>query len=443
MKTKSDVLIIGAGISGCAAAQELQAKGIDFLLLEKNAEAGGLTRSISLGDAHFDYTGHFLHLARSASPAKIPYAKQNDEDWQYVERKSVVYIKGSIIPAPFQYNLFALPEETRYRCISDFRTRTPKEASLSFREYLISGFGLEMCKVFFFPYIEKQMAISLDELSIASLSRFFPCPDEEKIERGYANEKSSVPDGYNSYFWYPKYDGIGLLARGLSQDIQNLSTCCAVEKIDLRNKRVNTSFGDICYERLITSMPLKRFGLICDDQRLHMLASLLSHNKVLCLNLLIKGSFHQSFEGCHWIYTPDKDIPFYRVGIYSNIPKTVTPSACTAVYIEVAYADPTPLPHLINTINVVLDSLENLNWIHRKDCLAISANWIDCAYVHFNHIRQETVNEILNILRDHHVYPIGRYGLWDYISMEDSIFSGIEVARRISNDDLFCHCSYS
>ena len=66
---KTDILIAGAGIAGCAAANELKFKGIDYLLVEKNIDPGGLTRSISLGDAHFDYTGHFLNLARFKSPA--------------------------------------------------------------------------------------------------------------------------------------------------------------------------------------------------------------------------------------------------------------------------------------------------------------------------------------------------------------------------------------
>ena len=78
LQEKADILIAGAGIAGCAAARELQSHGLDYLLLEKNVEPGGLTRSISAGEAHFDYTGHFMHLTQCKSPASIPYANQND-----------------------------------------------------------------------------------------------------------------------------------------------------------------------------------------------------------------------------------------------------------------------------------------------------------------------------------------------------------------------------
>ena len=33
-------------------------------------------------------------------------------------------------------------------------------------------------------------------------------------------------------------------------------------------------------------------------------------------------------------------------------------------------------------------------------------------------------------LAEHGVYSIGRYGGWDYTSMEDSIVDGIATARR-------------
>ena len=56
LKNKADIIIIGAGISGCSSSQQLQANNRDYLLLEKNAEPGGLTRSISIGDTIFDYT---------------------------------------------------------------------------------------------------------------------------------------------------------------------------------------------------------------------------------------------------------------------------------------------------------------------------------------------------------------------------------------------------
>lgn len=434
MKKKTNIAIIGAGISGCASAQELQANGIDHLLLEKNVEPGGLTRSISVGDAHFDYTGHYLHLSKCKTPAELPYSKQNNKDWQLIKRKSGVYVKGKIMPAPFQYNLSALPENMRRRCIEDFRNRPYVKNPESFKAYLLSGFGRGMCEIFFFPYNEKQMTTSLDNLSVEAVNRFFPYPDEKEIERGYSKSVEVSSGGYNKYFWYPKHSGIGLLAKGLSADLINLNTCCIVENIDIKNKFLRTSQGEVLYNRLITSMPLKKFCAITNNSKLQLLARSLSHNRVLCLNLFLNGSFQEDFKGYHWIYVPDNNIPFYRVGIYSNLDSARVPSDHTALYVEVAYNNDISPPDLTSVLKEVFFSLEKLHWVRRKDCLVISASWIDCAYVHFNKIRKEALTQILNILHNSDVHPIGRYGLWDYISMEDSIFSGIEVARKLIQD---------
>jgi len=431
VEKKVDVVILGAGISGCSAAQELQANGIQYLLLEKNVEPGGLTRSISLGDAHFDYTGHYLHLKRCKYPADIPYAEQNNEDWQLIERKSVVYVNSNIVPAPLQYNLFALPPDIRRDCIDSYRKRKSIECPKSLNDYLLSGFGKAVCDIFLFPYNEKQMAVSLNSLSVETVSRFFPYPDEKMIEEGYAKSQECEPSGYNRCFWYPKYEGIGLLAKGLAKGLKNLRTCCNVQKIDFINKRIYTSQGKIGYNKLISSIPLKYMCAIGNNVDLNIFGVKLRHNRVLCLNLLCDVPFHRDFEQCHWIYVPNKSIPFYRVGFYSHFDCSYIPSGKTAMYIETALSDKEPIPELNTLIGKLLTAMEQLNWMRRKDCSVISANWINCGYVHFDHYRKETVGQILNILNSIDVYPIGRYGLWGYNSMEDSIYSGIEGAKKL------------
>ena len=266
---KTDVLVIGGGISGCAAAQELQANGIDYLLLEKNVELGGLTRSISLGNAYFDYTGHFLHLNRVNSPEEIPNAKQSNQNWQFIKRNSVVYVEESIVPAPLQYNLYALPQKALHRCISDFHRRKQNQKAKSFRDYLLSGFGQNMCDIFLFPYNEKLLATDLSELSLDAVKRFFPLPDKEKIEDGFSKKKDAEPQGYNSFFWYPKRNGIGILAEGLANGLISRKTCCQATRIDLDKKTAYTSLGEIRYQKVVTSIPLKQFCLFSNNPSLH------------------------------------------------------------------------------------------------------------------------------------------------------------------------------
>lgn len=431
---QTSTVIIGGGIAGCAAAQELQARGIEYLLLEKNVEPGGLCRSISVGDGHFDYTGHYLHLARWRSPAAIPRAHQDDDHWQTVERRSAVYVDGHLTPAPFQYNLHALPDATRMSCIEGFRKRVLCERPLSFKEYLLSGFGKGICDTFLVPYNTKQLAISLDELSVDAVKRFFPYPDRDKIESGCIGKEAGSSVGYNSTFWYPKNSGIGLLAEGLSSDLMGLRTCCAAESIDLSRKRVLTSQGEIHYEHLITSIPLDAFCEKTADEELRALGRMLSHNQVLCVNLLLRGTLPEEVRDYHWVYLADSHVPCYRMGVYSSIPTEFRLVDYTSMYMEVAYPHTVALPSVHSILGDLWDVLERLAWARRENCHVLSMNWIECAYVHFKHDRQSTVDRIFEYLRNHSVYPIGRYGRWDYLSMEDSILSGITVVQELAND---------
>ena len=103
----------------------------------------------------------------------------------------------------------------------------------------------------------------------------------------------------------------------------------------------------------------------------------------------------------------------------------------TALYVEVASAHSAPVPVMGVLFDDILSSLERLGWVRRSQCAIMTANWIDYAYVHFDHSRKKTVSEIFGILKGYEVYPIGRYGLWDYISMEDAIISGAETAGML------------
>ncbi|MGA1794982.1 MAG: protoporphyrinogen/coproporphyrinogen oxidase [bacterium] len=428
---KTDILVAGAGIAGCAASQAFQAAGADYLLLERNVEPGGLTRSISIGEAQFDYTGHFMHLARCSSPAALPFAHQNDEDWGLINRRSMVFIEGEMVPAPFQYNLFSLPGNIRKQCIDGFHSRSEAIEAQSFREYLHAGFGEGICHHFLFPYNEKIMACPLDELSVDAVKRFFPVPDKKRIESGYRHGEANQDAGYNSRFWYPKHQGIGLLAQGLAKGLKNLITSCPVEGVDLAAHRVSTPSGTVRYERLISSMPLRTLCTLTSHPALRSLADSLRYTRVLCLNLLIQGTMPEIFQESHWIYVPQRDIPFYRLGIYSHIAPGRQPQGMTALYVEVASAHNAPAPVMGTLLDDILSSLERLGWVYRSQCAIMTANWIDCAYVLFDHSRKKTVSEIFGILKEYEVYPIGRYGLWDYISMEDAILSGVETAGML------------
>ncbi len=123
---------------------------------------------------------------------------------------------------------------------------------------------------------------------------------------------------------------------------------------------------------------------------------------------------------------PDRDIPFYRFGCYSNISAAMCSSGYNAVYFEVGVPgediDRTDIAGKLQT--EVIAALEKLGWVKSEDIVCTVAHVIRCAYVHHTPERDQLVRDILSRLNAAGIHPIGRYGLWDYVGME------IRLTRR-------------
>ncbi len=424
-------LILGAGISGLAAANHLQAKGKNYILLDAAPKAGGLTRTIQIDQFCFDYTGHFLHLSQFQDPANIPYAKQSLQHWQQIPRKSYVFYKNHLVTAPIQYHLGELPAAIKKQFLVSYQTRTDTSAK-NFNEYLTTGFGNELAKKILIPQNEKTWAIQLEKLGIHAASRFFPAPNEALIQAGLAKEKTSAQT-YNSLFWYPKVGGIELLTQGLAQDLTQLHSLQHIIQINLKDKIVTTSSGETWqYQYLLCSLPLKTLCALTNQQKLTSNSSKLSNSTTLVFNIGLNKTLPKKFKDAHWIYFPEKQFPFYRVGFYSNISPKMCPDGNTALYAEYAYSSHLPLrqdPQQLET--KIINGLEQLGILKKKDIACKLIHKIPCAYVHHTHQREKLTTEILTYLHQNQVYPMGRYGLWDYTSMEDSIKSGIQTVDQL------------
>lgn len=366
----------------------------------------------------------------------MPLANLNDRDWERKDRRSFCYVEGEFVPAPLQYNLGRLPRRLRKACVESYEQRDAErvDQAATFSEYLLAGFGKAMVELFLGPQNEKALAIKLDQLSADAGRRFFPVPDEQRIRRGIRGE--GVPSAeYNSRYWYPKKGGIGRLAAGLARDVRRLRLAERVKNVDLNARSVESIAGRTStFDILLSSLPLKNLCRMCSDAKIVDLSKALTHSSIINLNIGLRGSVEFPLRGVHWVYVPDRSIPFHRLGVYSNISSGLCPPDRSAMYVEVAAgggADERSKAARCAPA-AVMDALETLGWIDRSRVECILIHQIRCAYVHFGVDRDELVGEIRDRLQTHGIHVIGRYGQWDYTSMEDSIWSGIETAKSVT-----------
>jgi protoporphyrinogen oxidase len=422
-----NAIVLGGGISGLTAARALQEEGRSFVLLERCPTLGGLTRTVEVGEFCFDYTGHFLHLDRYAAPEDIPYAGLKNDDWAQISRRSCCFVGGRFITAPIQYHMGELPPPLFAECVASYEQRPAltDRADASFRDYVVSGFGQTLADTFLIPQNEKTMAISLDRLSKDAVRRFFPAPNEDLVRTGMSRNNVTTAS-YNSRFWYPKTGGIGRLVDGLRTGLQGCVVNQGAISIDLPGRTVMTRSGaSFRWDQMFSSIPLNYFCQISNDPELQSAGATLSHSSTISFNIGLRGPLEPELADIHWLYIPDREIPFYRVGFYSNIGSGTCTPGLSSMYVEVGL-----LPGELDSLDLTHDlqpkvvrTLESLGWLSSRDIVCVVTHVMRHAYVHHTPTRNESVRFILNRLKEHNVYPIGRYGLWDYTSMEDSMES--------------------
>jgi protoporphyrinogen oxidase len=439
-------VVLGGGISGLTAARTAGEMLHDYVLLEQCPTLGGLTRTIEVGDFCFDYTGHFLHLSRYPTPAHLPFAGLDNGDWQRIHRRSCCYVAGKFIDAPIQYNLGQLPPEMLRECIKSYDARPQSQLQssdhLSFRDFIVQGFGQYLADLFLIPQNEKTMATSLERLSMRAVKRFFPPPNEALVRAGMGGEAPAANE-YNSSFWYPKTGGIGALVKGLSSGLNrhHVLTNQQVASLDLENRSLGTSTGEtFAWNHLFSSLPLKTLCQASNDPELKIAEQELSHSSTISFNIGLNCPLPAEFEGMHWIYVPDRALPFYRVGFYSNISTGTCTPGHSALYVEVGVpGEELAGIDLVNDLQPrVMAGLENLGWIDRRQVACIATHVVRHAYVHHTEQRERLMEQVLGRLGTFDIHPIGRYGLWDYTGMEDSMESARTTVREVLNGIQHC-----
>ena len=412
-------LIIGAGISGLTAANYLKK---DYLLIEKENEPGGYCRTIHRGDYVWDYAGHFFHF-KTDEFRRLFHENIPEQDIISQTKRTKILYKGQLVDYPFQTNIHQLEKQEFIDCLYDLFQRKEKTEYSDFLDMLYGKFGKSIVEKFLKPYNEKLYACDLHQLDKDAMGRFFPYADIPQI---IANMKREQDSSYNSTFLYPR-NGAGsfldVLYRRL--DSTKVRLGCTLTRVDAERKLAYTDGGEeISFEYLINTAPLNHFLAMLGTDAALELNGRLSYNKVLVFNL---GFSKKSAFKEHWIYVPDKDVNYYRIGFYDNILSTDKLS----MYVEIGY----PKDAAVDTEQQLALTLENLKrcGIVTEDNSLIASSTIlmDPAYVHIRRDTEAAITEMKQSLATSGIHTIGRYGGWTYCSMEDCMLEAKELVQAL------------
>lgn len=424
MKQRCDTtLILGGGLAGLSAAYHAQGP---VTVLEQCSKPGGHAITHRQAGHTFDLTGHWLHLR---NPETLAWIRALDPgvQWHPIARNAELYSQGRHIPYPFQTNLHALSPEDRAHCLATLPDSVPLVSQAQdFESYLLERFGQGITDLFFRPYNEKLWGMALSALSPDCMARFLPQPELAQIRQG-ALGPLPVPQGYNSCFYYPEPGGIDHLARALSAEIQKgpgKQIRCGerVLSIDLEAKLVRTQgsagVSSWPFERLISTIALPELVRLVADKPAPVTQSAqrLAWSSWRYLDL---GISRPGPRPRHWVYVPDPEIAFFRVGCSSHACPNMAPPGQASLCVELAdRVGPIDMDGVLKDL-VKLGMMQDpsdLKFVHERR--------IEYAYVHFDRHYAQARSRIFDWLGEGGVQSIGRYGGWTYGSMEDSLDAG-------------------
>jgi protoporphyrinogen oxidase len=145
----------------------------------------------------------------------------------------------------------------------------------------------------------------------------------------------------------------------------------------------------------------------------------------------------QIADGAHWIYFPDPEVPFYRVGFPSNVARSLAPAGCSSLSVEFSHKPGTPLPPTGTLVAAARAGLEAAGILRPSDRIVCAeAALLDPAYVLFDRRRTPTVEAAMRRLAKVGIRSIGRFGAWTYSYMERALLDGQEAAESIAAERL-------
>jgi len=432
------IVIVGAGLAGLSTAYHLS--GTPYRLYEREEQVGGLCRSYQKDGFTFDYTGHLLHFRQPEIKALVERLLAGK--LQRHNRKSFIYSHKTYTEYPFQVNTYGLPAEVVRDCLLGFIATLTKPAAnvakdRSFKQWILDNLGEGMAKHFMVPFNEKLWQVSLDELTSDWVSWLVPKPELKDVVNGALGIKEKA-FGYNPSFLYPVRDGIRVLPESFLPGISNVKNGMELVEVDTKRRRAlfrNRQSGESLtehYESLVSTIPVPELVRRCLDIPAHLKKAAKGLRWVSVYNLNM-GVARDHVSDKHWLYFPEPEYPFYRVGFPMNFSPSLGRAGCSSMYVEMSHR-PNEQESSEQLVARARSGLEQIGILRPNDEIVVAdVKDLHYAYVYFDRHRARALPAILAELERRGIYSIGRYGRWEHTSMEDAIGQGKQLAERLQS----------
>ncbi|MGI6373896.1 MAG: NAD(P)/FAD-dependent oxidoreductase [Patescibacteria group bacterium] len=464
-------IISGAGPAGLTAAYELLKINIKPIILEKDSQVGGISKTVNRDDWLFDIGSHRF-FTKSPAVAKLweevlPVAP---EKMLVVNRLSRIYYNKKLFNYPVTLSFQTLKSLGFLKSLKIFfsylRAKiSPIKNEESLEDFFINRFGRELYQTFFKNYTEKVWGIpcqeipkdwgaqrvkglSLSKVITSSLKSMFKVKDQSK--------ETSLIDS----FFFPSY-GAGQIYEEMAKRVIDqggeiiFNTTVKDYHSDSVKVKSVTAFNSLTQETstysgdyFFSSQPISSLtaGFENMPADLRKIGAELSYRSLILVPLvydkLLLSSKHQSINtpgliADNWLYIQEDGVKMGRISIFNNFSPKMLKDPNKVLIATEFFCDEDDefwLTAEDKIISLAKRELAEMGIANDSDFRTGFVWKQEKAYPsYFGSYRE--LDKIKNYLNNFdNLFLIGRNGQHRYNNMDHSILSAITAVGNIKNN---------
>lgn len=416
-----DNLVLGAGISGLACANEITENGRKCVIFEAEKYAGGLCHSFKINDFCFDSAVH-LSFTENKEARKF----FDKTSYQAHPPISFNFYNSLWIKHPLINNMYLMSPEEKTQCIKSFIERKKPEEILNYKEWLRASYGDVIAEKFYEVYTKKYWTVDAEMLSTSWVGRRLNSPDLEKMLMGSFSEETGN-DYYTKEMRYPMGNG------GYETFLEPLKGAdIRLEKkavqLDLENKIIFFGDGTSChYGHLYSSIPLPELVNLTKNVPMIIKQSA-DKLKATKISLVSVGFHNPHIVDWLWFYIYDQDILSARVNCPSNKSSRNVPVGYSSLQFEI-YHYPDDQIDEAKVLENVRYALKKMKLGKEDEIVFMEHSVLPYGNVIYTLDMEKNRAIVKEYYEKMGVKLIGRFGEWEYYWSDQSYLSGVSAGR--------------
>lgn len=223
--TEKQVVILGGGLCGLTAARELAIAGKRVVVLEKEAEEGGLCRTIEKGGCRVDQGSHRFHTDAYRGNARRVIESIDPKMLRACPRYGLIRFNRRYVPyPPHLYDLVrTFTARQLWGCFRGLVRQKmrpePVPERPNFESHIVGKIGREAYELFYRDAAHKHWYLPPRKLSVDEVKKRVETTEPIKVFWDTIRGCCGFRSGKKMTFLYPP-GGIGVIAQSLARDFK-------------------------------------------------------------------------------------------------------------------------------------------------------------------------------------------------------------------------------